>query len=103
MPYPAPSPATAPSVRRIRNRSVYTSSLAVPSAARPRPRHAPCWITSLLLERDDSSRKVRMLSPWLAWMRPRAYSAPPSVQGLTLVHWSAQLEPCLTHKKPYSP
>ena len=24
-------------------------------------------------------------------------------QGLTLVHFSAQLEPCLTHKKPYTP
>ena len=27
----------------------------------------------------------------------------PSIQGLTLVHFSAQLEPCLTHKKPYTP
>ena len=24
-------------------------------------------------------------------------------QGLTLVHFSAQLEPCLTHKTPYTP
>ena len=33
MPMPEPSPATAPSVRKMRNRSVYTSSLPVPSAA----------------------------------------------------------------------
>ena len=79
MPTPAPSPATAPSVRRMRNMSVNTSSLPVPSAARPRPRQAPCWITSLLLDLDDSSKKGRIPSPWLAWIRPSAYNAPPSV------------------------
>ena len=25
------------------------------------------------------------------------------VQGLTLVHFAAQPEPCLTHKTPYTP
>ena len=30
-------------------------------------------------------------------------SASALVQGLTLVHVSAQLEPCLTHKTPYTP
>jgi len=30
--------------------------------------------------------------------RPQASVEEPGVQGLTLVHFSAQLEPCLTHK-----
>jgi hypothetical protein len=42
------------------------------------------------------------------WGSPRrcahSCTAPPSRrQGLTLVHVSAQLEPCLTHKNTYTP
>jgi hypothetical protein len=33
-----------------------------------------------------------------SWMGEAAMS-----QGLKLVHFSAQLEPCLTHKTPYTP
>ena len=38
--------------------------------------------TSWLLLRRDSSRKGMMGSPWLAWIRPSAYKAPPSEKGL---------------------
>ncbi len=43
---------------------------------RARPR------ASWLVPRRLSSRKARMAWPWLAWIRPSAYSAPPSEYGL---------------------
>ena len=47
---------TAESVYRTPLRSSNSSSSQVPSPARPSPRHAPCWIVSLLVARSDSSR-----------------------------------------------
>lgn len=38
--------------------------------------------TSLLVLLSDSSRKLRISWPWLAWMRPSANRAPPSLKGL---------------------
>mmetsp|Transcript_62041 Transcript_62041/g.147837 ORF Transcript_62041/g.147837 Transcript_62041/m.147837 type:complete len:311 (+) Transcript_62041:1470-2402(+) len=79
---PAASPATALSEKRTTRRSSYSSSLPEAIPARPRPRHAPCWIVSLLLAlRSASERYLRMPSPWLAWISPSAYSAPPSEKG----------------------
>jgi len=43
----------------------------------------------------------RLLSParnTTLWWRRRSAASATASQGLTLVHFSAQLEPCLTHK-----
>ena len=71
-------------------------SLAPPSAA---PSAAPCAAPCAATPADAAlaANMVRVIAPtplrlfplgsWLPWQ-----------QGLTLVHFSAQLEPCLTHK-----
>mmetsp|Transcript_36580 Transcript_36580/g.75030 ORF Transcript_36580/g.75030 Transcript_36580/m.75030 type:complete len:362 (-) Transcript_36580:848-1933(-) len=80
---PAASPATALSENSTTRRSSYNSSFPVAIPAKPSPRHAPCWIVSLLaLFRRALHRYLRMPSPWLAWIKPRAYNAPPSAYGL---------------------
>ena len=44
-------------------------------------------VTSWEALRRQSRRKPRMSCPWLAWIRPSAYRAPPSENGLADAPW----------------
>ena len=103
---PAASPAMAESENKTALSSSKISSSSEAIAATPKPRQAPCCTVSfvarkrrpgyyyffcccsreggriILLPFREANRLGTTSLPWLAWIRPSAYKAPPSEKGL---------------------
>ena len=97
VPLASPLPDLGTEIFKQRETANSQQSMRATSDVLP-PHHK---VTAALEQRDEVGRERRHVAGEEAHTGALAArpTGPPHAQGLTLVHFSAQLEPCLTHTK----